>query len=58
MYFLFALPSLLAAVMPSGAQEAGGNGRERVDIIAPPWNAVGQVNTTAYGRCTGILIGR
>lgn len=32
--------------------------RHRVDIAARPWNAVGQVNTMAYSRCTGALIGR
>lgn len=32
--------------------------RKTVDIRAAPWNAVGMINTQAYGRCTGILIGR
>lgn len=32
--------------------------REPVDILIPPWNAVGMVNTAAYGRCTGVLIGQ
>lgn len=49
---------LSTAVMLSGAQDGFAVGRERVDVTAAPWNAVGQVNTTAYGRCTGILIGR
>lgn len=53
----FALLFVLAAAAPVHAQEAD-TGRERVDITAPPWNAVGQVNTAAYSRCTGVLIGR
>ncbi|WP_062017240.1 serine protease [Aureimonas sp. AU4] len=58
MRIVIALLSILAAATPSHAQEVDNGTRHRVDISAPPWNAVGQVNTAAYSRCTGILISR
>ncbi|MCK5933084.1 MAG: trypsin-like serine protease [Fulvimarina manganoxydans] len=43
----------LASAAASGAAAAD---RRPVDIDAPPFQAVGQVNTEAYGRCTGVLV--
>lgn len=48
----------LAALFACAATPSLAGGRERVDIATRPWNAVGQVNNEAYGRCTGVLIGR
>lgn len=52
------LPAVLGVLFaaPSVAQEAGAP--ERVDIKEKPWTAIGQVNNSAYGRCTGILLSR
>lgn len=50
---------LSGLVLPSAAPaETPAPARQRVDIASKPWTAVGQVNTMAYGRCTGVLIGR
>lgn len=46
----------LGGTVPVAAQERGETGRVRADITAAPWHAVGQVNTAAYGRCTGVLV--
>lgn len=53
-----ALIAAFALLLPAQAETVAGATRQRVDIAAPPWNAVGQVNTMAYSRCTGVLIGR
>lgn len=58
MRIVIALLSILTAATPSHAQEVSNDTRQRVDIAAPLWSSVGQVNTAAYSRCTGILIGR
>lgn len=51
------LVPILGVLLACAAGPASAAGRERVDIAARPWNAVGQVNTASYGRCTGVLIG-
>ena len=47
------IAAALASMMASGPASAD---RLPVDISAPPFHAVGQVNTAAYGRCTGVLV--
>lgn len=46
----------LALGSPSNAQSTVST--QPVDVTAKPWSAIGQVNTAAYGRCTGVLIAR
>lgn len=41
-----------------GGQNADAGERREVDIAHAPWSSIGQVNNQAYGRCTGVLIGR
>ncbi|MBB3997983.1 trypsin-like serine peptidase [Aureimonas pseudogalii] len=53
-----AVLALLAMAGPADAEDAAISTRQRVDIAAKPWTAVGQVNTEAYTRCTGVLVGR
>jgi len=53
----FALALVLFAIArPASAQDGASSARRRVDIAVRPWTAVGQVNTGAYTRCTGVLI--
>jgi len=47
---------LFAIACPASAQDGASSARRRVDIAVRPWTAVGQVNTGAYTRCTGVLI--
>ncbi|ALN72474.1 serine protease [Aureimonas sp. AU20] len=56
---LFAAALALLSFLPTTGARAEPSPpatRHRVDISAKPWNAVGQVNTMAYSRCTGALI--
>ncbi|WP_176559937.1 trypsin-like serine peptidase [Teichococcus rhizosphaerae] len=55
---LLALPPGLAAADPSLLPGVGaGDPRRRADVSAPPWTALGRVQTELGGRCTGVLIG-
>ena len=49
---------LAAGLITVSAQALGNPERQKVDVATTPWSAIGQVNNGAYGRCTGVLIGR
>lgn len=54
-----ALGSLILAIASvSGAARPQAGERETVDVREKPWSAIGQINNSAYGRCTGVLIAR
>ncbi|WP_188911680.1 trypsin-like serine peptidase [Aureimonas endophytica] len=50
--------ALLLAASAARAEPPAATPLERTDISRPPWTAVGQVNNSAYGRCTGVLLSR
>lgn len=51
----FFLPIFLSCIL---VFSAAASDRHRVVPTIAPWNAIGMINTTAYGRCTGTLIAR
>ena len=55
---LVALSVSLASTEPTSADDSSTSTLQRVDVNQNPWKAIGQVNNSAYGRCTGFLIGR
>lgn len=53
----FSVLGLIALLFDGGPVFADGiNGRDRVNALEKPWNAVGRINRSGKGHCTGFLV--